>query len=113
MTTTPIARRLWAFARALFHRTHGQDLIEYAMLAGIVTSVVVISLSDISTRVAGYYGTTVTEIATRTAAAGAVPGGGNSGGGNSGGSNNGGGSGGSGGSTGGTTGGNGNGNGKK
>jgi len=79
--TTRITRRLLTFARALFHRTHGQDLVEYAMLAGIVTSLAVIAINDISNRVTGFYGTTVTEIATRTAAAGTVPvGGGGSGG---------------------------------
>jgi len=102
--TNHIARRLLRFARALVHRTHGQDLVEYAILAGIVASVTVIALNDISTRVADYYGTTVTEIATRTAAAGTVPGGDGGAGGNNGGSNNGGGSGGSG-NTGGTGGG--------
>ena len=94
--TTRITRRLFTFARALFHRTHGQDLVEYAMLAGIVTSLAVIAINDISNRVAGFYGTTVTEIAARTAAAGTMPVGGGGGGGN-----NGGGSGGSGGSGGG------------
>ena len=130
-TTISITRRLSKFARALLHRTHGQDLVEYALLASIVCTVGVIVIDDISHRVSDFYGTAVTEIAARTAAAGTMPvaggdgGGNNNGGSNNGGSNNGAGSGGdtggttggaTGGSTGGTgggTGGNGNGNGKK
>jgi Flp pilus assembly pilin Flp len=90
MTRTPFSERLSKFVRAVIRRTHGQDLIEYAMLAGIASAVVVMALNNISSRVANFYGATVTEIGARTAAAGTVPDGGGSGGrGNGGGNGNG------------------------
>ena len=55
--TTRITRRLLTFARALLHRTHGQDLVEYAMLAGIVTSLAVIAINDIGSEPSRYSAT--------------------------------------------------------
>lgn len=124
MNEASFEQRLSKLARALIHRTHGQDLVEYAMLAGIASAIVVLALDEIGTRTVNYYGATVTSIAERTAAAGTMPVGGDPGDGGGAGAGNGGGSGNGGGGTGdtgggtgdtgggtGDTGGNGNGNG--
>ena len=67
----------------LLRKTHGQDLIEYAILAGIVTSVAVICLNSISNKVATTFDTVITEVASNGGgggAGGAGDGGGDAGG---------------------------------
>jgi hypothetical protein len=105
-----------AFVRALIHRTHGQDLIEYGILLGIASAVVILTLNQIGSKVADTYGGAVDGVV--AAGAGGVPGGGGGtggggtgGGGNGNGNGNGGGGTGGGGTGGGGTGGGGNGNG--
>ena len=55
------------FVRMLVRHTHGQDLIEYGLLLGMASAIVVLTLNQIGTRVADLYTTTVTQIADSSA----------------------------------------------
>ena len=83
--------------RRLVRSTIGQDLIEYALLAGIISVGVVLVLGPLGISVSSSY--------QRIDAALSAPGGGNNGGGNNGGANNGGGNNGGGNNGGGSNGG--------
>ena len=93
--------------RRFLRQTHGQDIIEYALLAGIVTAATVLAIGQVSTKVVNVYGNNVTQIIASGDGAPVSGPGGNGNGGN-GNSNGNGGNGNSNGN--GNTGGNGNGN---
>jgi Flp pilus assembly pilin Flp len=57
--------------RELVHRTEGQDLIEYALLIGMLSVVLISSLGQIGTRVSNMYDTTKTAMDADGAAPGA------------------------------------------
>ena len=97
--------RLATLVRILIHRTHGQDLIEYAILTSIATAVGVLLLSQIGQKVADIYNDVAQEVIADGGVGGAGGSGGDPGGGTGGGGTGGGGTGGGGTGGGGTGGG--------
>jgi|SRR5688572_26502213 len=88
--------RLATLVRSLIHRTHGQDLIEYAVLTSIATAVGVLLLNQIGQKVADTYNDVAQEVIAGGGVGGAGGGGGTGGGGTGGGGTGGGGTGGGG-----------------
>ena len=66
--------------RALLRETCGQDLIEWALLAGIATTVTIMCLQSIGTKVATSYDSVITEVAGGAGGAGGSGGTGGTGG---------------------------------
>ena len=112
MTLHARTRRLVTLVRNLIHGTHGQDLIEYAILTAIATAVGVMVLDQIGQKIAGAYEGVIQQVSGPPPGGGAGsgdgggdPGGGAGGGGTGGGGTGGGGTGGGGTGGGGTGGG--------
>ncbi len=51
-----------AFVRRFVRQTHAQDLIEFGLLAGIVTAATVVAIEQIGVKVTGIYNDNVSEI---------------------------------------------------
>ena len=81
--------RFVTFVRSLARHAGGQDLVEYGLLLGMASTVVILALTQISTKIVDVYGDTMTEIASGGVPAGggggAADGGGDGGGGDTGG----------------------------
>lgn len=105
MTRHSYRHRLATLVRALIHRTHGQDLVEYAILTSIATAVGVLLLNQIGQKIADAYDDVVQEVSAGGGVGGAGGSGGDPGGGTGGGGTGGGGTGGGGTGGGGTGGG--------
>src|SRR5688500_2127731 len=62
MSENSHTRRFATLVRGLIRRTHGQDLIEYAILASIATAVGVLLLNEIGHKLAGIYDSVAQEV---------------------------------------------------
>ena len=81
MTIHAQTRRLATLVRNLIRRTHGQDLIEYAIMTAIVTAVGVMVVEQIGQKVANGYETVMEQVSGEPLGGGAGAGGGDAGGG--------------------------------
>src|SRR5688500_15615699 len=81
MTLHARTRRLVTLVRNLIHGTHGQDLIEYAILTAIATAVGVMVLDQIGQKISTTYESVAQEISGDPLGGGAGDGGGGGGGG--------------------------------
>ncbi len=50
------------FFRRFIRQSHGQDLIEFGLLAGILTAATVVAIENIGIKVTGAYGNAVTQV---------------------------------------------------